>query len=374
LNPWLLIASVVASTALGTAACGGKDEGSSKGPEAAAGHPGTGGSGTPGSGEAGGPSSGNAGATSGDGGTDGGAGGTDGGAGGPGDVTSFVSNLPGLTVTRSAASQAGTEGLVLLSSNFQEDDVRFDNGDSYKEWFAVVKNTGTQLICYPQVTADFKDAEGATLLNLYGFADAAKYSSIGTLTMPCLRPGAEGVLWTNDISAPINVADISSVEIKLGALQDQQSQPHPDAPEVLSAAVTQGVGPGYWAVQGEVKAVNTIYNISMEVYPVVGGLVVDRLLDHHLDTLYADGTWSYETASFEGAKFTEMYQFIDFLSGAEEASISSGVTRTARVQAALEQDERAGGERAKLSREAEAYRESRERRAARQGALHAGSH
>jgi hypothetical protein len=357
---------VVASTAIGTAACGGKDERSSKDPEAAAGQPGAGGAGTlPGSAEAGGPSSGSAGATSGD-------GGTDGGAGGPGDVTSFVSNLPGLTVTRSAASQAGTEGLVLLSSNFQEDDVRFDNGDSYKEWFAVVKNTGSKLICYPQVTADFKNAAGATLLNLYGFADAAKHSSVGTLTMPCLRPGAEGVLWTNDISAPIAVADISSVEIKLGGLQEQ-SQPHPDAPEVLSATVTQGVGPGYWAVQGEVKAVNTIYNISMEVYPVVGGLVVDRLLDHHLDTLYADETWSYETASFEGAKFSETYQFIDFLSGAEDASFSSGLTRTARVQSALERDESAGAERAKLSRQAEAYRESRDARAARQGALHAGS-
>jgi hypothetical protein len=266
-----------------------------------------------------------------------GAGGTGGTAGAGGTVaTGPITNTENADVSVTPFS-VDAEPLSLVSSNLVYEP---SAGEYYVQWFAVIRNDGPIALCHVQAEGSF-EIGGLVVQETYGFADADAYLS--QLEIPCIPPGGEGVVYDNGfVQTPPVLANIDKLTVVLEGADYGDQVPHPLAPTVSSATVveTYGAGTGFFSVQGSVLSTGTIYNIGMTVYPrSTSGLVIDQLMDHHLETFTTGSTWSYQTTSVE-ATFDEFHQYIDFLEGAEPAFSVIGTPEPSE-QASLEHARRA---------------------------------
>jgi hypothetical protein len=206
---------------------------------------------------------------------------------------------------------------VIVSSNLTQERL---GSSVYQHWYAELRNEGATTLCYPELTVQFQDAGGVTLVEMYSFADTAPYKGALSSAAPCLAPGATGAVW-----------DIQSV---------------------ASEAAFD-----YWAVKGTVRATaGTISSVLLDVYPIGSeGWIVDNLGDVNPDAILAGRSWSYETTGYDGPAFTRYHQYVDFIEGAGVAPVASAAADPA-VAAAAAKRTRALGERSALREQHDAAR------------------
>lgn len=306
------------------AGCGSDDSGGGAGGSA-------GSSGSSGAGGAGAASGAGGGSGGGQAGSGGGA-----GAGGSSGAAGFASNTPGAQVTQDA--QGAAEGLVVTSSRLVDEP---SGNEYYQQWTGLMRNQGSQLICFPQVEAQFSGSGGTPIASHMTFASAPPYKvGSSSLTTPCLAPGEIGGFYANGFApTPLDLNAITSITFTFDALALSGGEvPHPSAPTVSGLTLVEsfGAGSGYWAATGSLAATATIYNIAVEVFPVwADGLVPDRLSDVHLDTLFSASSWAFETSTYEGEMATgALHAYVDFIEGM--AQISPPVAPDSAAQSKLE--------------------------------------
>jgi hypothetical protein len=306
----------------GSAGKGGANSGGSSGSFGTGGTSGgSGGAGGSGGGGGGGKAS--TGGTSGSVGVGGGSSGTGGSAGSGG--SAGVTSQPPATFTQVSA----LDGLELISSNLTQEEYDFD---AFQEWFGEVENRTNREACFVEAWISFASEVGETLFELHSFADAAPYQGSISLSVPCIPPGQSAGMYANGLGAIVEIENIRRATVEISFL-DGEYAPHPAAPVITSAMVTQGLFDDTWTVSGTARGVATIHNISMPVYPrdPSTGLLVARLTETNLGVLVAGQTWNYETSSWSGAEFFSFLQSLDFIEGAPRELPPPGDERARRI-------------------------------------------
>ena len=207
------------------------------------------------------------------------------------------------------------EGLVLVSSRFSEK----PSGDDYfRNWFGEVRNTGSKIHCYARVKVSLKDSSGTEIATFNPFADTAPFRlGTSTLSTPCLAPGGRGAFYANGFSTTAaNVSSIRRIEVEFSSMESPEAVPDPVAP-VLESAMVASTSLGY-RVSGTLRARETINNIGIDVYPLVGGVPYEQLSATNLDEVAKGATWAYETRGIT-MPFTEFMQFPSYIRGPSTA-------------------------------------------------------
>ncbi len=243
----------------------------------------------------------------------GGAGGTGAGGSGGGEPEMTQSNTPG---TFNFSYQGDTDKIFFSSSNFKQD---VSGSEYFQEWYGETRNDSAAPLCLVEVVIDFRNASGTSLASFKAYSAAEAHQTSGTLSTACMPPGGYGAYYSNGFApSMVNVSEIATIDVTFGGLARPQAVPHPLAPVITSGMLVErfGTGSNLWAVEGIVtNNAGTIYNVAMDVFPKIGGLVVDRLGDHHLDTFLQGTTWNYQTTTTEGT-YTEYHQYLSFIEGA----------------------------------------------------------
>lgn len=258
-------------------------------------------------GTAGSGSSGSAGAGGGAKAGSGGAGGAGGSAGMKPD-TPFVSNSPGL-----AQPPASAEGLVLVSSAFFSDSP--GQGMIFNEWFGLVVNAGSTVVCYPKV--DFAAKSGSTVLwKGTTYATGVTYtSSIGV--RPCLAPGDKGGLYANDLGASLpSVSGNKVTDLTVDWSMSTTGTPalFTNTPALSGVKLTMS-NPGYYVATGTLTGKGeSVSNIRLDVFMLdASGLAFDRVGANNLNSLAPGMTWAFTTNSTKRAIPSQPLVFMSFL-------------------------------------------------------------
>jgi hypothetical protein len=260
------------------------------------------------------------------------------------------SNLPGVAWTPTAAS---TPGFVIVSSNLTQERL---GSSVYQHWYAELRNEGATTLCYPELTVQFQDAGGATVVEMYSFADTAPYKGALSSAAPCLAPGATGAVWDiRSVASEAALDRIRTASYTIETLAIPSAVPHPLAPTVTGAVFQRSTD--YWAVKGTVRATaGTISSVRLDVYPIGSeGWIVDNLGDVNPDAILAGSSWSYETTGYDGPAFTRYHQYVDFIEGAGVAPAASAAADPA-VAAAATKRTQVLGERSALREQRDAAR------------------
>jgi hypothetical protein len=243
----------------------------------------------------------------------GGSGGSAGSGGSGGSTPTFASNTPNANVTQDA--QGDATGLVVTSSNLLDE---LSAGQYYQQWIALIQNTGSSIACFPRVTAEFM-AGSVMVADHYAFADTPPYETgASTLSTSCLGPGEVGGMYSNGfVDDPLSLSNITQANFTIEAEIYPGTKPHSVAPTFSNVQLVETFGPGYWGVTGTLTATGTIYNIGINVFPVLANqLVPERLGDVYLDTLPTSISYAFETTSYQGAKAPgPLHAFADFIEG-----------------------------------------------------------
>lgn len=179
--------------------------------------------------------------------------------------------------------------------------------------YVVARNTGTNVICYPQITAIFENGAGNDLLRHYSFFTAPSYQVPGSsIVAPCMGPNEEAVAWDIQLVDTV-VAPLSVIKAKVALTGEHfgGAFPHPNAPNVSASVMVDGFGT--YVVGGQLSGVGQpVENLSIDVYPMDGqGFVFDHLSDIQFSTLAVGGALPF-TTSFTQTSFTEFKLFVDF--------------------------------------------------------------
>ena len=231
--------------------------------------------------------------------------------------TGVISNLRNLDWQAKAGTPAG---FSIVSSNFVQERI---GTAVYQHWYAEIRNTGTSTLCIPKVTLDFQDRSGVTLVSLLSYPDTEPYDTGSTVSSTCLAPGKTAPLWTiENPSSEVVLANITRAVWSVDGLERASARPHPLAPTITSNVFERNTG--YWAVQGSLRASGgAIRNIGYDAYPVgPEGWIVDDLIDTNLGSLTQGASWSFETTSYKGARFSRYLEAVSFISGVAVASVA----------------------------------------------------
>ncbi len=223
------------------------------------------------------------------------------------------SNIPGI---RWEPGGHSIPGLEIISSTFTQENL---GGTVFNHWYAEVENRSGSIQCFVHVVLDLEGDSLTPLVKLESYADAPAYKSgTGSTNMPCLAPGQHGGFYDiNEASSEAPIDQIKRASYDIDTLLSNDAVPSPLAPTVVSAIVfAKNNG---WALMGTVSAdAGTIYNLGMDVYTIgASGRITDRVSDFHLDTLFQNQRWLYETNATSGENFNQALQFIDFLDGVQ---------------------------------------------------------
>jgi len=228
-----------------------------------------------------------------------------------------ISNLPGLEWE---AKPGSLPGLTIVSSNFTQENL---GGSIYQHWYAEIRNGGSATICYAKATVDLQGAGGETLATMSMYADTLPYDTGSTVSATCVGPGATAALYDIEIpGAEAPIAQISRASWIIEGLESPTAQLHPLTP-TISGAVYEW-NPGYWAVQGTVIATGGIRNIGLDVYPIgPSGWIVDHLSDTNLGSLSTGASWSYQTTTYRGERFSDYHQYVSFIEGTSATAVAA---------------------------------------------------
>ncbi|MDX2023808.1 MAG: hypothetical protein SF187_26455 [Deltaproteobacteria bacterium] len=244
----------------------------------------------------------------------GGTGGTTSPLGGQGGtaVVSLVSNTPGAVFENASVGQG--QSIRLLSSNLLID---APPRALFSRWFAEVRNESGAPLCLIKFVVRFEDGNKVQLLALDGFLDGAGYktSASSSLTTKCIGAAMPSAGWT--IKQGGTYFEASRVKRVVYSFTPFDYAgltviPHPNHPIVEAKAKGK-------AIEGQLKAKGTIYNIGLTFYPVMAnGLIEEYLSDTHLDTLFAGSTWLFETLEAP-SPFVRYLSLTSWIEGAKSA-------------------------------------------------------
>jgi hypothetical protein len=303
-------------------ACGDDEKSSPHPPGGAAGAAGKatavgdGGSGGEGEG-AGGPSAG--GSIGGSGGATAGSSGSAGmaGSGGSSAPVTFESKPVGIELELDAASKEA--GITLRSSSLIQDN---DTPLGYTEWRAALYNGTGETQCFIEVTADFQDATGTSIIEFHSYAYGAAYDSgsgLG-LTITCAAAGETVPIWSND--NPMKVLPIASAK-KLVLSVTPMARP-----EAVLHASTPALGPimkeytnlDWWIMSGQATSKADIYNVKLAFWGKVGEFFVDDSAAFHSEDFLKGQTWDFETiAGIDAVNLDEVVSYFSFIDGRSTA-------------------------------------------------------
>lgn len=278
------------------------------------------------SGGSGGASAGSGGAVAGAAGS-GGSGGSGGTGGAPPVAPVFKSKPAGLTLTLDPASG---EGLALATTSITQDT---SGSLFYTEWIGELYNLTDEPQCLIQITGDFQDASGVSVVkfNTYAYGDPYK---IGTsaLVSSCIPPHESRPVWSNALPGQaLAIASIKTLVFKVtpfALAATQNPIPHPSTPTLGALTKTYDASFNEWAIAGKATATADIYNASLTFWAKSGDFYVDNEKVYHLDNLLKGTSWSFDTSPL-GVKTTTLtsvlplFSFIDGLKSAN-ASIHTG--------------------------------------------------
>lgn len=280
--------------------------------------------------EGGSTSGGTGGASAGSGGASGGVGGNGGasaGSGGAPPVTPVFKSQPaGITLTVDPASD---EGLALATTSITQ-----TNGSLfYTEWLGELYNLTDTPQCLIQITGDFQDASGTSVVKFDSYAYGDPYK-IGTsaLASSCIPPHEGRPVWANAIPGQaLPIASIKKLVFTVtpfALAATQNPIPHPSTPTLGALTKKFDASFGEWDISGKATATADIYNASLTFWAKSGDFYVDNEKVYHLENLLKGTSWDFDTAPL-GLKTTTltsvlpMFSFIDGLKGAS-ASIHTG--------------------------------------------------
>jgi hypothetical protein len=224
-----------------------------------------------------------------------------------------VSNTPGAEFVYVGTPGAGA-GLRFKSARLTLETI----ASTFQEWLAEVVNDSAEVLCLAKVTAEYKDAAGTVLAKPIAFADGPAWKGFGTVSSTCLPPGERGGLWDlQQVTRTFSLSAVRRVEYKVEFLPVQDSVPHPSTPTVTPGLVSDKFGTGtYWTLRGTLRAVATIHNYGVDVYPIGSdGMVLANLTASNPGALLPAGSsWSFETS---GAKqrYGSQLIFTSFIDG-----------------------------------------------------------
>jgi hypothetical protein len=247
------------------------------------------------------------------------------GAGGTGTLppaTPPLSNVPGATWVDTGPSGLGS-GLRIKNARLTLETI----STTFQEWLAEVVNEGPSLLCLAKVTAQYKDASGTVLAKPLAFVDGPPYKGLSSVSDACLAPGDHGALWDLDqVPSTFSLSQVKRVEYVVDVIPFNDV-PHPSAPVVTPGQVIDRYGTGTgWVLRGTLRAVATINNYGVHVYPFGSdGMILASLTSSNPGALLAAGSsWSFETSSAK-QRFTNQLIFARFIDGAPR---SPAVPRT----------------------------------------------
>jgi hypothetical protein len=226
-----------------------------------------------------------------------------------------LSNTPG-AVFAFVGPAGADKGLRLKSARLGLETI---STSTFQEWLAEVVNEGSQILCLTKVDAVYKDASGATLAKPYGYVDGPPYKTGSSVSSSCLGPGEHGALWAfEQVPSSFSLGQVARVEYKIDPLANAGAVPHPSAPVVTPGQVADQFGSGkYWSLSGTLKAVATINNYGVHVYPYgADGMVLGSLTSSNpAAVLEAGSTWRFQTSGAKQPFSTQMI-FPGFIDGA----------------------------------------------------------
>jgi len=246
----------------------------------------------------------------------GGSGGATGGVSGTGGAlppeTPPLSNVPGATWVNTGPAGLGS-GLRIKNARLTLETI----STTFQEWLAEVVNEGSSVLCLAKVTAQYKDAAGTVLAKPLAYVDGPPYKGLSSVSDACLAPGDHGALWDLDqVPSVFSLSLVRRVEYVVDVIPFNDV-PHPSAPVVTPGTVIDRFGTGTgWVLRGTLRAVATINNYGVHVYPFGSdGMILASLTASNPGALLAAGSsWSFETSSAK-QRFTSQLIFARFIDG-----------------------------------------------------------
>ncbi len=251
-----------------------------------------------------------------------GTGGTGGmGGGGTGnEVITFESQPAGIELEVDAVSKAA--GVTLRSSSLIQDP---STTLFYTEWRAALYNGTAETQCFIEMTGDFQDAAGASIIQFHTFAYGNAYDT-GTglgLTTACAAPGETVPIWSND--NPMMALPLSSIDklvLSVTPMARPEAVLHPSTP-TLGPLTKEYTALEWWQISGTATSTADIYNVKLAFWGKVGEFFVDEADAFHSEDFLQGQPWAFETiAGIDSVTLDEVVSHFSFIDGREGALAS----------------------------------------------------
>ena len=245
--------------------------------------------------------------------------GTAGMGGEPGSPVITFESLPaGIELEVDAASKEA--GLTLKSSSLIQDT---STALFYTEWRAALYNGTTETQCFIEMTADFQNAAGTSVIEFHTFAYGAGYDTGSglTLTASCAAPGETVPIWSNDnpmMALPLG--SIAKLVVTLTPMARPEAVIHPSTP-TLGPLTKEFTALEWWQISGMATSTADIYNVKLTFWGKVGEFFVDDCNAFHSEDFLQGQSWAYETITgIDSVELDEVVSHFSFIDGTSTAA------------------------------------------------------
>ena len=244
------------------------------------------------------------------------------GTGGAPPVAPTFKSLPaGIQLTIAAES---APGLALATTSITQETA---TTLFYTEWLGELYNATDEPQCLIQVSGDFQDASGVSVIKFDTYAYGQPYK-LGTskLASSCIPPHESMPVWANNLPMKVlPIASIKTLVLKVTPFKTTGAVPHPSTPTIGALTKTYSTTFKRWQISGLATAVADIYNVNITFWGKTGDFYVDNQKVYHLDNLLKDTTWAFDTmpvGGLEAETLTSVLPLVSFIDGLQGASAS----------------------------------------------------
>jgi hypothetical protein len=244
------------------------------------------------------------------------------GTGGAPPVTPTFKSLPaGIQLTLAPES---APGLALATTSITQETT---TTLFYTEWLGELYNETDEPQCLIQVSGDFQDASGVSVIKFDTYAYGEPYK-IGTskLASSCIPPHESMPVWANDLPMEaLAIASIKKLVLEVTPFQTTGAIPHPSTPTIGALTKTYSTTFKRWQISGTATATANIYNASITFWGKSGDFYVDNQKVYHLEDLLMGTSWAFDTmpvGGLETATLTSVLPLVTFIDGLQGASAS----------------------------------------------------
>lgn len=182
----------------------------------------------------------------------------------------------------------------------------------FQQWLGEIRNDGATTICQVHAEVRFENASSEQLAVFEPHTSASPHIKPGgSRSIACIPPGQIGSLYDNGfVTSAVTLSEVTQIAVAFTFTSDSDAVPAPQAP-LITSYVESG-----FRVEGTLTGrEGAIHGILLEFYPLnARGLVVDWLIDLHLDTLEPGARVSFSSLSAL-SPFTEYRSYVQFGDG-----------------------------------------------------------